>query len=96
MGMVEGEWGEGKALKYQDGEGDWVKMRTNDDMVDVWNQTKMGVVSVKVFSTQNQVNILKYFALFCSLFLYLFLFLFLSFGTIGRRKEREGEMQIWR
>ena len=64
MGMVEGEWGEGKALKYQDEEGDWVKMRTNDDMVDVWNQTKMGVVSVKVFSTQNQVNILKYFA-FC-------------------------------
>ena len=53
--MVEGEWGEGKGLKYRDEDGDWMRMRTNDDMVEVWNQTKKGAVSLKVFSTLNLV-----------------------------------------
>ena len=57
LGMVEGEWGEGKGLKFQEEDGDWSRMRTNDDMVEVWNRTKMGVVSLIVFSTQqNQVS----------------------------------------
>ena len=49
--MVEGEWGEGKGVKFRDEDGDWVKIRTNDDVVEVWNQTKMGIVSLEVFST---------------------------------------------
>ena len=54
--MVEGEWGEGKGVRFQDEDGDWMRMRTNDDVVEVWNETKKGVVSLEVFSTQqNQV-----------------------------------------
>ena len=49
---MEGEWGEGKGVKFQDEDGDWVKIRTNDDVVEAWKQTKMGVVSFEVFSTQ--------------------------------------------
>ena len=63
--MVEGEWGEGKGVKFQDEDGDWVNMRTNDDVVEVWNETKKGVVSLEVFSTQqNQV----FFVCCCCLF----------------------------
>ena len=54
--MVDGEWGEGKGLKFQDNDGDWLKIRSNDDIVEVWNQTKMGVVTLKVFTQQNLVN----------------------------------------
>ena len=54
--MVEEEWGEGKGLKFKDCDGDWLKMKNNDDVLEVWNQTKSGVVTLKVFSLQNQVN----------------------------------------
>ena len=63
--MVEGEWGEGKGVKFQDEDGDWVNMRTNDDVVEVWEQTKMEVVSVEVFSTQQSQVFFCLF--FCSL-----------------------------
>ena len=49
--MVEGQWGEGKGVKFQDEDQDWVIMKTNDDVVEVWEQTKMGIVSLEVFST---------------------------------------------
>ena len=56
IGMVEQQWGEGKGVKFKDEDGDWVIMNTNDDVVEVWKQTKIGNVSVKVFITQqNQV-----------------------------------------
>ena len=73
--MVEGEWGERKGVKFQDEDGDWVKMRTNDDVVEVWEQTKMGIVSLEVFSTQqNQV-----FFVLCLLSVCVFLIFFLNF-----------------
>ena len=76
--MVQGEWGEGKGVKYQDCDGDWLKMKNNDDVVEVWNQTKSGVVTLKVFSQQNQVNfvILFYFVLFCFVLFFWFCFCF--------------------
>ena len=64
MATVEGQWGEGKGVKFQDEDGDWIIMNTNDDVVEVWEQTKKGVVSLEVFSTQqNQV-----FLMLCLLF----------------------------
>ena len=88
--MVEGEWGEGKGLKFKDCDGDWLKMKNNDDVVEVWNQTKSGVVTLKVFSQQNQVNfvVLFYFILFCFVlfcffgFALLFTFFFFFFLVI--------------
>ena len=80
IAMVEGEWGEGKGVKFQDCDKDWLKMKNNDDVVEVWNQTKSGVVTLKVFSQQNQVNfvVLFYFILFCFvLFCFCSLILFL-------------------
>ena len=78
--MVEGEWGGGKGVKYQDCDKDWLKMKNNDDVVEVWNQTKSGVVTLKVFSQQNQVNfvILFYFVfvLFCFVLFFWFCFCF--------------------
>ena len=84
--MVEGEWGEGKGLKYKDCDGDWLKMKNNDDVVEVWNQTKSGVVTLKVFSQKNQVNfvvllyfVLFYFVLFFFGFVFALLFTFFFF-----------------
>ena len=75
--MVEEEWGEGKGVKFQDGDGDWVNMRTNDDVVEVWNETKKGVVSLDVFSTQqNQVFFVCFFVLCYVLTVFFFFFFF--------------------
>ena len=49
IATVEGEWGEGKGVMYKDEDGDWVKIRTNDDVVEMWD---LGVVSLEVFSAQ--------------------------------------------
>ena len=54
--MVEGKWGEGKGLKFQDCDGDWLKIRSNDDVVEMLNQMKIGVVTLKVFTQQSLVN----------------------------------------
>ena len=82
--MVEGEWGEGKRLKFKDCDGDWLKMKNNDDVVEVWNQTKSGVVTLKV-SQQNQVNfvVLSYFILFYFILFYFILFCFVLFCFFG-------------
>ena len=64
IATVEGQWGEGKGVKFRDEDGDCVIMNKNDDVVEVWKQTKMGVVSVEVFSTQqNQVFFVCFFVL---------------------------------
>ena len=55
IGMVECEWGIGKGLKFQDEDGDWVKMRRNEDVAEVWNQTETKNVTLRVFSKE-QVN----------------------------------------
>ena len=65
---MEGQWGEGKEVKFQDEDQDWVIMNTNDDVVEVWEQTKMGIVSLEVFSTQqNQVFFMFVLLLFVCL-----------------------------
>ena len=80
IAIVEEEWGEGKGLKFEDKDGDWLKMRNNDDVVEVWNQTKMGVVTLKVFSQQNQVNFVILFCFGFVLVLFCFLFTFFFFS----------------
>ena len=48
MGIVENEWGVGKRVEFQDEDGDWVKLRTNDELLAIWEQTKAGRVILQV------------------------------------------------
>ena len=60
--MIENEWGKGLGVKYQDEEGDWLKMRTDEDVVEVWSQTSSKNVSLKVFlREQNEVIFFFFF-----------------------------------
>ena len=49
---VEREWGKGKGVKYQDKEGDWIKIKTNNDLKRVWEDAMQVRVTLKVFFTQ--------------------------------------------
>ena len=40
MGFLEGEWGVGKRVEFLDEEGDWIKMKRDDELLAVWEQTK--------------------------------------------------------
>ena len=79
--MVEGQWGKGKGVKFKDEDQDWVIMNTNDEVVEVWEQTKTGIVTLEVFSTQqNQVFFVVYslLVLFVSVCVHMYWF-FLTF-----------------
>ena len=63
MVLVEKEWGGEKGVQFRDEEGDWVKMRKNDELKYVLEETKNRLVTLRVFSekSRSQVNFLFFF-----------------------------------
>ena len=59
--LVEGEWGRGKGIKYEDEEGEWVTMRWAEELGWVWEETKKRSVKLIVFSKGNEVFFFLFF-----------------------------------
>ena len=69
--LVEEEWGEeGLGIKYEDEEGDMVKMRRTEELEWVWMKRKTHAVKVEVFSNQ----VCFYFCFFFLFFFFIFYF----------------------
>ena len=52
IGVLEEEWGVGKKVEFQDEDGDWVRVRTNDELLAIWEQTKSQRVILRVKQQQ--------------------------------------------
>ena len=95
--FVEGEWGEGVVIKFQDEEGDWVKLRRDEELVNVWKETETKLVTLKVVSTSKVRRISEFlkwviWSFFVSLFSYSFVLdPFLILIVVGKKEKiKEG------
>ena len=52
--FLEGEWGAGMRVEFRDEEGDWVRMKRNDELLAIGEQTKTERVTLKVKQQQQQ------------------------------------------
>ena len=59
--FIEKGWGKGKGVKFKDEEGDWVKMRRNKELKEVWEEAETKVVTLKVFSKKVHFHCIFFF-----------------------------------